>query len=319
MRTTYLGILRNIIKLIIIFSVSLVLLRNSSQSVQGQTIEVFSIWDNTAVPAVESENDPSAIEVGVKFKSNADGIVTGIRFYKGANNTGTHIGNLWTSSGQSLASATFVNETVSGWQQVDFATPVPINANITYVASYHTGTGYYSLDNNYFTSGSVVNGPLEALEDGIDGGNGVYTYNAQSTFPSQSYNGSNYWVDVVFEIGPDTTPPTITDISPPQGASGIFPDTNATATFNEAIDPATINENTFELRDTANNLVAATVSYDGGTNTATLDPASSLPISTFTATIKGGGTDPVVKDTCGKRITLGLCLVIFDRRLWLCQ
>jgi len=33
-------------------------------------------------------------------------------------------GNLWTTSGTLLATATFSNETASGWQEVTFATPV---------------------------------------------------------------------------------------------------------------------------------------------------------------------------------------------------
>ncbi|MBE2224961.1 MAG: DUF4082 domain-containing protein, partial [Anaerolineae bacterium] len=64
-----------------------------------------SIWDETSVPVTASVNDPSAIELGVKFQSDVSGYITGIRFYKGTNNTGTHIGNLWDSSGQQLATA----------------------------------------------------------------------------------------------------------------------------------------------------------------------------------------------------------------------
>ena len=47
--------------------------------------------------------------------------ITGIRFYKAAANTGTHIGSLWTADGQRLAQATFTGETASGWQTVTFA------------------------------------------------------------------------------------------------------------------------------------------------------------------------------------------------------
>ena len=80
-----------------------------------------SIWDASAVPGNPAEPDANPVEVGVKFQADLDGDITGIRFYKGAGNTGTHIGNLWTSTGQLLATATFVNETATGWQQVDFA------------------------------------------------------------------------------------------------------------------------------------------------------------------------------------------------------
>jgi uncharacterized protein DUF4082 len=124
----------------------------------------------------------------------------GIRFYKSSANTGRHVGNLWTSSGTLLASATFGGETASGWQQVNFATPVPINANTTYVASYHCDSGHYSADTNYFSNGrGVDNPPLHALSSNSPNGNGVFAYGSNSVFPDDPWYSCNYWVDVVFQ------------------------------------------------------------------------------------------------------------------------
>ena len=50
---------------------------------------------------------PSAVELGVEFKADLDGSITGVRFYKATANTGTHIGNLWTTTGTLLARGTF--------------------------------------------------------------------------------------------------------------------------------------------------------------------------------------------------------------------
>jgi hypothetical protein len=133
----------------------------------------------------------------VKFRSDVAGYITGIRFYKGSANTGTHVGNLWTSGGSLLASAIFTNETAMGWQQVTFASPVLIAANTTYVASYHTDVGGFAIDQNYFASAGVDNAPLHALQSGVAGGNGVELPGA-SGFPDQTYYASNYWVDVVY-------------------------------------------------------------------------------------------------------------------------
>jgi hypothetical protein len=140
---------------------------------------------------------------GVAFKaacsgrlSRRGGTITGIRFYKSAKNTGTHTGTLWSSAGALLATATFTGETASGWQQVTFATPVAITANATYVASYHATVGHYSADQNFFTTTGVNNLPLQALA----GNNGVYIYGNGGVFPSKSYNSTNYWVDVVFQL-----------------------------------------------------------------------------------------------------------------------
>ncbi|KAF3884583.1 MULTISPECIES: DUF4082 domain-containing protein [Nostocales] len=264
-----------------------------------------SIWNNSATPSNPSEADSSAIEIGVKFRSDFNGYITGIRFYKGSGNTGTHVGTLWSSTGQQLARATFSNETSSGWQQVNFSTPVAITANTVYVASYHTNVGRYAADKNFFASSGVDNPPLYALRNGVSGANGLYSYGSNPIFPTSSYQSSNYWVDVVFatNITPDTTPPTVTGSTPVNGTTGVNPSTSVTATFSEPIDIATINTNTFELRNASNTLIPASVTYDAGTRTATLTPTSPLATSTtYTATLRGGSTDPRVKDVSGNAL-----------------
>ena len=158
----------------------------------------YTIWPATAVPGVVDAGPDSAVEMGVKFRSDVAGNIIGIRFYKASTNTGTHVGNLWSSSGTRLATATFTGETASGWQQVNFATPVSITANTVYVASYHTNVGHYALNEYYFATVGVDNPPLHALADGVSGGNGVYRYGSTSTFPNQSRHAFNAWVDVVF-------------------------------------------------------------------------------------------------------------------------
>ncbi len=164
----------------------------------------ISVWGPAAAPAVVSVSDSSAVELGMKFRSDVAGAVTGVRFYKGQQNTGTHLGHLWSSSGKLLAAVTFQSETTSGWQQALFATPVTIQANTTYVISYYAPAGYYSANDGFFTA-PVNTSPLHALQTGTDGPNGVYGYGA-SAFPGQSWNDSNYWVDVLFVPSTTTTP-----------------------------------------------------------------------------------------------------------------
>ena len=100
---------------------------------------------------------------------------------------------------------------------------------------------------------------------------------------------------------PDTTPPTVSSVSPANGATSVAIATTVTATFSEAMDAATINPNSFELRDAANTLVAAAVSYNAGT-TATLTPNSPLASgTTYSATVKGGSAG--VKDVAGNALS----------------
>jgi hypothetical protein len=145
--------------------------------------------------------DTAPVELGVKFRATQNGFVSGVRFYKGSGNTGTHTGSLWSRTGTKLGSVTFTNETASGWQQASFASPIAVTAGTTYVVSYFAPTGRYSVDNSYFASAATTSGPLTALRNGTDGSNGVYRYGTTSGFPSTAYQSSNYWVDLVFTTG----------------------------------------------------------------------------------------------------------------------
>ncbi len=194
-----------------------------------------SVWGANVTPGDVDQADTSAVELGVKFTSDAAGSVAGIRFYKAAANTGTHIGNLWTASGTLLGSATFTSETSTGWQQVTFPTPVKIAANTTYVASYYAPNGHYSGDGTYLygqpapaaTGDSITDSaPLHVTRSTTTSGNGVFRYGASSGFPTSSFNGENYWVDVSFvPDAPPTAPAQVT------GATAVARDASATVSW----------------------------------------------------------------------------------------
>ena len=247
-----------------------------------------TIWPTSAIPGIPDSGPDSAVELGVKFRADISGYITGIRFYKGVGNTGTHVGNLWASNGSLLANVTFSGESSSGWQQANFSSPVAVTANTVYVASYHTNTGHYSDDQGFFASG-VDNPPLHALADGVSGFDGVFAYGASSSFPNQGFNSSNYWVDVVLTPTSTTTPPAVQSVTPANGATGASLGTSVRVTFNEAMTAASITGTTFFLSDSSGNVVPANVSYASSTLTATLTPTTELaPSTTYTATVRGG-------------------------------
>ena len=185
--------------------------------IPGQAINVTigpdvcpcNIFQPTSLPSKPLDNDHQAIEVGVKFKATENGFISGIRYYKGTGTTGSHIGNLWSSAGISLSTATFTNETESGWQEVLFSSPVAITAGVTYVASCFSPSGDYASTPSYFKQ-AVVNGPLRGLADGEDGSNGLFSYSPTSVFPTNEFKSINYWVDVVFTRTNGGIPPDIT-------------------------------------------------------------------------------------------------------------
>ncbi len=156
-------------------------------------------------PTTPDSGDGNAIEVGMKFRPDTSGFISGIRFYKSSANTGPHLVNLWTSSGTLLASAPAVSETSSGWQQVDFALKVPVTTGTLYVASYHSGSGHVADDRWYSTLPAVFfqptgvdATPLHMVDPLGPDGPSVFATGATSTFPTTSSQDENYWVDPVF-------------------------------------------------------------------------------------------------------------------------
>src|SRR6185312_5100594 len=259
-----------------------------------------SVFQTTDVPTTPVANDHQAIELGVKFRVTQNGYITGIRYYKGAGTTGLHRGHIWDNTNL-LAEVTFTNETASGWQEVNFATPVPVVSGATYLASYHSASGDYAFTDSYFTQ-AVVKGPIRFLADGEDGANGVYRYSAEPSYPSDNYMSSNYWVDVIFNdsIGPDTIPPFVTATSPMVNATGVNVHTTLSATFSQAIDVSTLNSSSFMLLDASNNQVVATTSYNAATRTAILVPTAALTYTTaYTVIVKGGTGYNRIKDLVG--------------------
>jgi hypothetical protein len=72
-------------------------------------------------------------------------------------------------------------------------------------------------------------------------------------------------------------------------------------TFSEALTATTITGTTVQLRDAANNLIAATVTYDAASRTATLDPTPTLANSTTYSVVVRGGAQGV-KDLAGNAL-----------------
>ncbi|MGY3469099.1 hypothetical protein ACVW0I_005970 [Bradyrhizobium sp. LM6.11] len=129
-------------------------------------------------------------ELGMRFTSDASGVIQAIRYYKASNETGTHIGHIWSATGQELATVTFTNEGASGWQQQTLATPLTIAAGTTYVVSVNINS-YYVSTTQGFASG-ISNGGLNAPV-----GAGVFDY-TEGAFPTATYQNANYFRDVVF-------------------------------------------------------------------------------------------------------------------------
>ena len=192
-----------------------------------------TLWGQNVAPEVVDSGDTQPVEVGFKFKSDLHGTVSGVRFYKATANTGTHIGNLWSADGTLLARATFTGESASGWHQVTFQTPVTIQQGVTYLASYYAPKGHYSSSDGYFFKPSPLGGnmldagPLHAIVANGGVGNGVYSYDTATGFPSSDGDGTNYGVDIMFT--PTALPGPVTAVTATAGPGSATVDFSAPA------------------------------------------------------------------------------------------
>jgi hypothetical protein len=171
----------------------------------------ISIFGNAA--PINPIDDPFAVTLGVKFWSSQPGTISGIRFYRAVQSSLGYVAKLYSADGTLLGSTTIARESgpLPGWQEADFASPISISANTTYIAAYYCSVGQGAWDVNGLRYG-VTNGPLTAPASWAAGGNGVYNFG--NVFPSSSYEDSNYYVDVAF-VPAAATPYLTLSFNPP--------------------------------------------------------------------------------------------------------
>jgi methionine-rich copper-binding protein CopC len=235
-----------------------------------------TIFSDSTVPAIVTANDPNSVELGVKFTADTDGIVTGVRFYKGPQNIGSHTGTLWSATGTQLATATFSNESSTGWQTVSFATPVTVTAGTTYIASYHTTVGYYSVTMNAYSSSGVDNFPLHVPANGS-----LYTYGGGAP---NSTSASDYGVDVVFTV-PASVVPTVTSTDPSDGDSNLSVNSPIKVNFSTSILAGTTS---VAVTQNGGGQVSGTTTLNPTHDSLTFTPAQSLVLgATYSVTVSG--------------------------------
>ncbi|HET9226297.1 MAG TPA: DUF4082 domain-containing protein [Thermoanaerobaculia bacterium] len=142
----------------------------------------------TQTPAENQDQAGVVYTAGTQFKSTHAGYITHLRFYRGAGETGTNVGRLWTDGGSQLASATFPSSPSSGWVEVALSTPVAISANTYYRVSVNTNSR--QVKTGCGIGGGIFTDPLTAQS-------GYWA--TGDTFPNNG-SCSNFFVDVRFDI-----------------------------------------------------------------------------------------------------------------------
>lgn len=254
-------------------------------------------------PYETNYNDANAVNVGVKFNVNGAPYITGVKFYKGVDNTGTHVAHLRLAGEEAdLASKTYTSETSSGWQTVTFDDPVPLvpGWDNEYVVWVSMPNGHYAVDggmaggSNHFNNGPFGN----RYQDVVyikDGESGFYEYTSDHEEVPTNETEANYWVSPI--IADSVDPYDVDGFTATDDTAGTILDwTTAAGDDNEAY---TAGFNTVRTDFIRNDGVASTVVGSQYSNapywvgaTGEQQDTTALPGQNYTYTVK-------VYDGCG--------------------
>ena len=192
-----------------------------------------------------------------------------------------------------------VAPTVTSIAPANAATTVPINTNIS--ATFSEGMDPATITSATFTltqgatpvSGAVTYLGATATFNPTSNLAASLPFTATITTGAKDLAGNALAANKTwtFTTGTtaDITAPTVSSTIPADTATGVVINGNITATFDEAMDPATITATTVTLKQGATSISGA-VTYAG--TTATFNPTANLAASTlFTATITTGAKD----------------------------
>lgn len=214
----------------------------------------------------------------------------------------------WTTS----AAADTTPPTVTGTVNANGATGVPLNARAG--ASFSEAMNILTINNTTFTLTTDLGAPVTGVVSYSN--NNVSFVPNSNLAPSTRYNAkikggiggvsdtagnvlvSDFLWSWTTAAAADTTPPLVLSVTPTENATGVAVNTPIRATFNEAVDPLTINTMNFRVAG-----VTGAVTLDALTRTTTFTPASALAAgTTYIATIKGGSAG--VSDLSGNDLAV---------------
>lgn len=189
---------------------------------QAQAAEPENVLGNS-VPSVTTDPDVVPITVGTTMRASADGTIQSIRYYRGPNNRGPHVGGIYAKDGTLLRTGEFANESSSGWQVLNLPSALRVTAGTEFTVAVYMPRGQYSTTHNYRWPQSSKS--LVATS-------GVYRYGSGLARPTQTWASSNYFVDVNFNPSgsqPSPSPSQTATASPSPTPTRPSPTTSPTS------------------------------------------------------------------------------------------
>lgn len=175
-------------------------------------------------PPASADADSGSVHLGMEFYVTSAANATKIHFYRpaGAATGSSVVGAIFRvdseSSGAMVSSVTSFTE-VDGWNTATLSPPVTLTPNQRYRVVITYPQGRYATTPAFFTTGgpggsvAITNGPLviPTTYEATGGDQGQYIYSASATpvFPTNTFQGAVYWVDVTVDDGGVATAPTV--------------------------------------------------------------------------------------------------------------
>lgn len=186
---------------------------------------VYTVFGQPASPAAGAA-DSASYTMGMAFTLSQSAPLTGIWFYSppGAASLPDAC-CIYQESGSSQVagtvnvSPTWSGAAGSGWVKCAYNGSVVLAANTTYKTCIHlngASATQYASTAHYWDTGpgasGVTSGIITAVNNAavVEGQDSFVTPGAALAFPNQSFNSSNYWIDVELTVNPPSGAPTIT-------------------------------------------------------------------------------------------------------------
>jgi hypothetical protein len=157
-----------------------------------------SLVSTSAVPAVADATDGVSYELGTRLQVTANSLATRIRFWKAPSESGgAHVGTLWDAAGNPLAVVPLPATAGGGWVEAPLPNAVALRPGADYIVSVAVQSHFAAVPLLAGQGLTCPSGRLIAPASTGGALNGVF--GAPGAFPTQSYRGNFYFVDLLVE------------------------------------------------------------------------------------------------------------------------
>ena len=254
-------------------------------------------------PVTNNESESRAFNITINQTVNVSWLINGTEVFNQSSVNFSEYTNSSAVAGYWNVTAYVYNANGSDiqtwwWTVKDITPPASVTnlQNITYAQTYINWTWDDPVDPDFSHVMVFIDGRFkENVTKGMQYYNAPgFDIDTEHTISSRtvdtSGNVNQSWVNHTARTAPDTMPPEVVGYAPT--GTNVPVTTNVTATFSEAVNESTLNNETIKVKSSTGIRIEGIITYDSDNFTATFDPLSNLEYSeTYNVTITTGVQD----------------------------